>query len=178
MHLDHSGGLPDFPRATVHVYEVERRVAMAAEGLNSLVYVERHWSHGPLWETHSLQGDVWHGLECTPKVGIGGLEFFFVPMVGHSPGHCIVVVGFQDDRWVVHAGDAYGYHGQIDPNNPHFPPYHRLFRPLFLSNRITRSMFAYDETLRGLRRTLGNRIQIFCAHDPHEYMQMAGTAAL
>jgi glyoxylase-like metal-dependent hydrolase (beta-lactamase superfamily II) len=178
MHLDHTGGLPDFPQAMVHVFEPEWRAALAGSGLSSLVYIKQHWAHGPKWKTYRLQGDTWHGLECTPKVRIAQLEFFFVPMVGHSPGHCVAVISLSDERWVIHAGDAYGYRGQIDPVDPHYPPYHRLFRPLLFSNRITRSMFAYDETLQGLRQELGDRLQIFCSHDPHEFMKMAGSDAL
>jgi hypothetical protein len=87
----------------------------------------------------------------------------------------MVVVGTPDGHWVVHAGDSYGYHGQVDPNRPDYPPYQRLFRPLLRSNRISGSMFAYDEKLQELRRALGERLTIFCAHDPFEFMQQAGT---
>lgn len=178
MHLDHSGGLPDFPLATVHVYEVELQAALEGRGLNSLVYIDEHWAHGPQWESHQLLGDSWNHLACTPRVRVGELEFFFVPMVGHSPGHCIVVVSLPEDNWIIHAGDAYGYHGQIDPNDPCYPPYHNLFRPLFFSNRVTRSMFAYDEQLRALRHAFDDRLMIFCAHDPHEFMRLAGVTGL
>ena len=174
MHLDHTGGLADFPHARVHAYDVELETALRGKGVESQVYINQHRAHDPDWHVHQIEADRWHGLACTPPIEVYGIRCFFVPMVGHSPGHCLVVMNLPDRRWVIHAGDAYGYHGQIDPDAPFFPPYHRLFRPLFFLHPVTRSFFIYDEDLRRLRRELGDELTIFCAHDPHEYQQLSG----
>lgn len=99
-------------------------------------------------------------------------------MPGHSPGHCIVVLRLPGDRWIIHAGDAYGYHGQIDPGEPFYPPYHKLFRPLLMAAGVIRSMFSYDDALRRIRHELGDSLTIFCAHDPHEYQRLSGDPIL
>jgi glyoxylase-like metal-dependent hydrolase (beta-lactamase superfamily II) len=175
MHLDHSGGLPDFPHARVHVYEAEYKKALHSTGIESYVYIDQHWAHVPDWQVHRLEGDTWRGLDCTPTVRINGVEVFLVPMPGHSVGHSAIVVHLlSEDRWLIHAGDGYGFHGQIDPVRPHYPPFHWLFRPLFFSHRVTRSMFKYDAQFIRLRKELGGRIEIFCAHNPFEYERLAG----
>lgn len=174
MHLDHSSGLPDFPQAKIHVFETELDRALNATGLETKFCPEQYWAHGPDWEVHRLQGDSWYGLDCTPQVDINGVEAFFVPTPGHSAGHCMVVLHMPDGRWIIHAGDTYGYHGQIEPDEPFYPPYHRLFRPLLFATQVIRSMFMYDGELRRLRRELGDRLEIFCTHDPHEFERLSG----
>lgn len=174
MHLDHTGGLPDFPRAQVHVYEDEYRFAMNGKGLEAKFFIQRHWAHRPAWEIHKLKGDHWFGLDCTPPTMINGVEIFFIPFLGHSYGNCAVVIHLSDDHWLIHAGDTYGYHGQIDPEKPFYPRLQWLFRPLINSNRITGSLFKHDHHLRFIKRELGEKVDIFCAHDPHEFMQLSG----
>ncbi len=174
MHLDHTGGLPDFPNAQVHVYEPEYQRAVVNRSFDSIVYIERHWKHSPTWVTHRLEQDTWQGLPCTPTVKINNLKLFFVPTTGHSIGHCMVVVHLPDDRWLVHAGDTYIFHGQIQPDKPFFPRYFRLFRPLFYLTRVIRSFYLFDDSLRRLQQELEGQITIFCAHDPHEFSRLSG----
>jgi len=64
LHLDHTGGLPDFPRAKVHVFAQEYEAAMNPRRLNIIerAYVAMHWAHGPKWVNHSLGGGGGLGL--------------------------------------------------------------------------------------------------------------------
>jgi glyoxylase-like metal-dependent hydrolase (beta-lactamase superfamily II) len=174
MHLDHTGGIPDFPNAKVHVFEKEYQFSMTGKGLEGMAYIQAHWAHGPDWEVHKLQGDQWLGLDCTPRVAINGVELFFIPFLGHSHGNCAVVAHLPDDRWLIHAGDTYGYHGQIHPLKPHYPSFQWLFRPMFNLSRITRSLLKHDHHLQHIGRELGENVDIFCAHDPHEFMKLSG----
>jgi glyoxylase-like metal-dependent hydrolase (beta-lactamase superfamily II) len=174
MHLDHTGGIPDFPHAKIHVFEKEYQFAMAGKGLETRAYIQGHWTHKPDWEVHQLQGDQWFGLVCTPRIQIDGVEMFFIPFLGHTHGNCAVVARLPDDNWIIHAGDTYGYHGQIHPLEPFYPPFQWLFRPIFNLNRITRSFFKHDHHLRLIGQELGENVDIFCAHNPHEFMRLSG----
>lgn len=173
MHLDHTGGLPDFPHARVHVFEAEYRQAMSGEGIVSAFYIDQHWGHDVDWQLHRLEGERWQGLEITPPVTLDGIQFFLSPMVGHSQGHCIVIMRLPDGRTIIHAGDAYAHRGQLAPE-PFAPPLQWLFRPLINLQPITHAMFQYDGELRRLRRELGDGLQIFNAHDPFEFEQLSG----
>ena len=178
MHLDHNGGLPDFPNAKAHAYQAEYEMAINGKGFETKVYIDKHIAHGPDWNVLKLEGDQWLELERTPIIEINGVEVFYVPMVGHSKGHCIVVVHLPDDRWIIHAGDGYGYHGQIETDKPFFPPFHWLFRPIFFMHPVARSLFIYDEELRRIRKELGDKLEIFNAHDPHEFEWLSGQKIL
>ena len=160
MHLDHTGGLPDFPEAQVHVYRPELERALHGVGLEKHFYIDQHRAHGPDWQAHDLDGD-WLGLPRTNPVSIGEVELFFTPMVGHSVGNCAVVLHLPGDRWLIHAGDTYGFHGQVEPDHPFYPRFHRLFRPLFMLPLVTRAFFIHDEKLRQLRKELGEQLDLF-----------------
>ncbi|TES89593.1 MAG: MBL fold metallo-hydrolase [Anaerolineales bacterium] len=174
MHLDHTGGILDFPHAKVHVFEEEYQFSMAGKGLEAKAYIQQHWAHNPDWEIHKLQGDKWFGLDCTPRVEIGEVEIFFMPFLGHTRGNCAVVAHLPDDHWIIHAGDTYGYHGQIHPLKPFYPPFQWLFRPIFLLHRVARSFFKYDKHFQHFQRELGEKIIIFNSHDPHEFERLSG----
>ena len=60
---DHSGGLPDFPDAEVHVFEPELRAAMNPGFRERPRYLAPHWRHGPNWVEHAVDGDEWKGFE-------------------------------------------------------------------------------------------------------------------
>jgi glyoxylase-like metal-dependent hydrolase (beta-lactamase superfamily II) len=118
MHMDHAGGLPDFPAATVHLFEAELAACQHPRTLiERQAYRPEHWEHGPTWQPHTLQGDQWFGLDCTPPVRVGEAEIVMVPFVGHTRGHCGVALR-QGGRWLLHCGDAYGYYRQADPAVP------------------------------------------------------------
>jgi glyoxylase-like metal-dependent hydrolase (beta-lactamase superfamily II) len=98
---DHTGGLADFPEATIHI---------AAEELANMEsknprYRAEHFAHGPKWQVHGPAADRWYGLEAR-KLPIGSAEAFLIPLFGHTRGHCGVAVR-QADHWLLHVGDAY-----------------------------------------------------------------------
>jgi glyoxylase-like metal-dependent hydrolase (beta-lactamase superfamily II) len=174
MHLDHSGGLPDFPQAKVHIYEKEYRMVTEKIGLEWFMCIPEHWAHKPDWVVHRLEGDTFHGLERTQIVNVNGVEVFLIPFVGHTVGHCAVVLHLPDGRWVIHAGDGYGYHGQVHPEKPTSPPYQWLFKPLFKIHRVTGSILKYDDDFRHLAKELGEALMIFPAHDPYDFERLSG----
>ena len=66
---DHSGGLADFPHATVHVGRVEHDAAMHPVLREKLRYLPAHWSHGPHWQVHDPGGESWEGFESVKVLG-------------------------------------------------------------------------------------------------------------
>lgn len=172
LHLDHAGGLRDFPAARVHVYTEEHRIATCDRTFYEGAHRPVHWAHGPDWVLHDHGGDAWFGYASTPPFTIGGLELRLIPTPGHSRGHCLVAIRLKTG-WLVHAGDAYFYHGQVDPHHPHLPPGGAVARRLFRVSGIARAMYQYADGLVTLRREVGDSLQIFCTHDPHEYEYFA-----
>jgi glyoxylase-like metal-dependent hydrolase (beta-lactamase superfamily II) len=169
LHLDHAGGLPDFPEATVHVYADEYAAAMhPASVVERWTYRQEHWAHGPRWGCHSLQGDRWYEFESTPPLELDGIEIRLIPLTGHTRGHCMVAVRL-DDHWLLHCGDGYGYHGQIDPLNPHLPPYGRIAKAIVSLSRVLKPLYAHAPRLQKLLREDGDEVQLFCSHDPHDF---------
>ncbi len=169
LDLDHAGGLPDFPRAKVHVFGAELDAAMArASVIERERYKPAHWAHGPDWVRHGVGGDRWMGFASVRAITDRAPEVAMVPLHGHTRGH--VAVAVQDgDGWLLHAGDAYFSAGEMrDP--PYCPPAFRVFqRAVAIDDRERR---ANQERLRVL--AAGHpEVRVFCAHDAEEFDRMA-----
>ena len=167
LHLDHAGGLPDFPAATVHLCAAELEAAQHPRTLVEWrAYPPEHRAHAPQWQLHPLQGHQWFGLDCAPPIQLGAAEFVLVPFTGHTRGHCGVAVRLGD-RWLLHAGDAYGYYRQTALAQPYTHPCGSFMETLVTTgfNMPRRHWLS----LRALRQTGGETLQIFCAHDQHEW---------
>ncbi|MGE0757997.1 MAG: MBL fold metallo-hydrolase [Pirellulaceae bacterium] len=99
---DHVGGLTDFPEAEVHV-SADERAGIAGGHWR---YVPTQFAHGPRWKTYERADRTWYGLAARRlDVGLSS-EVLLVPLPGHTLGHCGVAIQ-QQDRWLLHAGDAY-----------------------------------------------------------------------
>jgi glyoxylase-like metal-dependent hydrolase (beta-lactamase superfamily II) len=162
---DHAGGLPDFPRATVHVFEAEHRAAMHPTTLPERERYRRvHFSHGPRWDLRSEEGEDWFGFR-----GVRAIDRFeellLIPLQGHTRGHCGVAVR-SDRGWMLHAGDAYFFHGEM--HEPHrCTPGLRLFQRLAaIDNRLR---LANQARLRELVREHGSELRVHSAHCPVEF---------
>ena len=167
LHLDHAGGLPDFPEALVHASASEINACAHPRSLIEWrAYRPEHWAHGPKWQAHIPQGDHWFGLDCAPPVRIGETEFVMVPFAGHTRGHCAVAVR-MGDRWLLHCGDAYGYYRQVGPVQPYSHPSGKLMETMLtMAFKMPRRHWL---SLRGLLQAHGDQVQTFCAHDAHEF---------
>ncbi|MDT7784773.1 MAG: hypothetical protein QOF58_3192, partial [Pseudonocardiales bacterium] len=116
LDVDHCGGLPDFPHATVHVLDAELRAAVREAP--SRRYRPAHWAHGPQWRTYESTDDTWFGFDAIQPIGLPE-EFKLVPMGGHTAGHTGIAV-HDGSRWLLHCGDAYYYHRELDADpEPH-----------------------------------------------------------
>ena len=165
MDLDHVGGLSDFPDAEVHVFSTELRAALDRTTLHERFrYRPAQWSHSPRWRELHEGGDTWMGLRSIRAIGD---EILLVPLIGHSRGHVGVAVR-DGDGWLLHAGDAYFHHREMDAN-PACPPALRLFQ-----SRVAfddRARLENQERLRELARR--SDIRVFSAHDAVELSRFA-----
>ncbi|SFL07689.1 Metallo-beta-lactamase superfamily protein [Streptosporangium canum] len=169
LDLDHAGGLPDFPWAQVHLREAEHRAAMAAPGHHPedrVRYRPAHWAHRPHWVTYpGTQGDPWFGFDAVrPLKGLDA-EILLVPLGGHTLGHSAIAVP-DGDRWLLHCGDAYYFHGEIDPDRPYGHPGMDILQQITEVDRPLR--LGNHARLRELVRLHGDEVSVFSAHDPWE----------
>ena len=109
LHLDHAGGLSDFPHAQVHVLKAEHDHVMSH---GSWEYHPEHWAHRPNWVLHETKGEKWYGFEAIRLEGFKP-EIWLVPLTGHTPGHMGVAIK-QDQAWVMHGGDAVPFDMKVD----------------------------------------------------------------
>ncbi len=162
---DHTGGLPDFPAAEVHVFAPELEGALHPGLDERLRYTGVHWEHGPKWVTHrSDGGDKWFGFESVRILPGLDVELALVPLIGHSRGHTGVAIN-GDDGWLLHCGDAYFNHGEVQTPSS-CPPVLRFFQNLAAADKRARK--ANRDRLRELADAHGDELTLICSHDPHE----------
>jgi len=173
MHLDHVGGLPDFPKAKVHIFAREYEGIAQPRTLEERFICRReHWSHNPNWVIHELAGE-WFDYPSTPLVQLSNMAFTLVPFTGHTRGHSAVAIQTQDG-WLMHCGDTYVYHGDVHPNDPFYPPkYHLTLTIMGFFSSAFRVLGAHSSKLRKLLQEHGDEVQIFCSHDPLEYTRFS-----
>lgn len=104
MHFDHCGGLGDFPDASVHVHQREYEAFNGPpRRWTDLAYVRRHVAHQPHFVLYRERGESWSGL---PAIRLPfEPEMWFMPLFGHSRGHCGVAVK-TESGWLFHFGDV------------------------------------------------------------------------
>jgi glyoxylase-like metal-dependent hydrolase (beta-lactamase superfamily II) len=161
---DHSGGLPDFPQAEVHVLSAELDAALHPVLKDKPRYRDAHWEHGPRWVRHDADGDEWLGFESVRILPGIDAEVLLIPLFGHSRGHTGVALR-TDGGWLLHCGDAYFNHGEVE-TPPSCPPALRLFQNLNAADGKARK--SNQERLRELAAHHGDEITLICSHDPHE----------
>jgi len=93
-----------------------------------------------------------------------------VPLAGHTRGHSGVAVD-TGDGWLLHAGDAYFFHGQMH-QPPTCTPGLSVFQVIVQTER--------DKRLANLARlnelATDPSVSVFCAHDKHEFEQLKAVA--
>jgi len=113
MHFDHCGGLPDFPKAKVHVH---RREFEAFTGKihrwTDMAYIRRHIAHNPDWVLYGNNGGKWYDFDAIPLQFEP--EMWFIPLYGHTWGQCGVAVK-SEDGWFFNAADAGAVYNQTTP---------------------------------------------------------------
>jgi len=169
LDFDHAGGLDDFPQARIHLLEAERQAAVAqATPLDRRRFRPQQWSSMGRWlsyPVHPGEGERWFGFDAVRELEHLPPEIALVPLAGHTLGHAGVAI-HDGTRWLLHAGDAYFYRGEMDPEHPSCPPGLRAYQWLMEKDRRLR--LDNQARLRDLARVHGDAVRIFCAHDPLE----------
>lgn len=174
LDVDHAGGIVDFPWAKVHVLGSERHAAMnRADPKERERYRPVHWKHDVRWVTYDVEGEPWFGFEAVRQLRGLPEEILMVPLAGHTRGHAGVAVD-TGKGWVLHAGDAYFFRGQIHEAQPRCPPGLRLFQLYGCIDPVAKRH--NQERLRTLARDHAGEVRILCSHDPVELEQAQATA--
>ncbi len=169
LDIDHSGGLPDFPGAQVHLWarELETMQNPPLRERRRYAIAGTHWAHGATWVTHEPGGDQWLGFESVGILADSGVDTLVIPLPGHTFGHTAVAVR-QDDGWLLHCGDAYFFHGDIETPR-RCPPGLRAFQSVVQADGSLRHQ--NQERLRELARNHAGEVTLICSHDPVELDQ-------
>ncbi|MBC7770159.1 MAG: MBL fold metallo-hydrolase [Phycisphaerales bacterium] len=171
LDFDHAGGLEDFPRARIHVMATEREAAERTR--RSFVanqrYRPRQWDDVRDWRTYAAGGEQWFGFEAVR--GLDGLppEILMLPLRGHTLGHAGVAVQTRGG-WLLHAGDAYLHHRQMNVACPSCTPGLAVYQHIMDTDRPARRH--NQERLRALKRDHAGDLTIFCSHDRKELTEL------
>lgn len=164
LDFDHAGGLEDFPEARVHVMEAERDTAehkrrgfVARRRYRPLQFDEVRD-----WRTYAGDGESWFGFDSVRDLDGLPPEILMVPLPGHTWGHAGVAVR-TGDGWLLNAGDAYFFRGEMDARHPRCTPGLKAYQRLMEVDHAAR--LANQDRLRELKRDHGSDVTIFCSHD-------------
>lgn len=176
LDFDHAGGLEDFPHATVHVMQREYD---DATGPKTGIVARNRWRTRQFddvrhWRGYGAPGEPWFGFDAVRDLDGLPSDILLVPLPGHSWGHAGVAVRGDDGRWLLHAGDAYFYRGEMRRARRRCTPGLRAYQRLMQVDADRR--MANQERLRALSVDQRGDVSIVCAHDPVELEQcQAGT---
>lgn len=174
LDLDHAGGLGDFPNAEVHVHRNELDAALHPTLRTASRYRGAQWAHGPRWAPHeTTDGDPWNGFARARLIEDAGTEIALIALHGHTSGNSGVAVN-TGSGWLLHAGDAYVHHGEIETPA-------RTTRGRTIYHRFN----SVDETLRRenaarlaeLAREHAGDVTVFCSHDPADLVRIRAKLA-
>jgi glyoxylase-like metal-dependent hydrolase (beta-lactamase superfamily II) len=175
LDFDHAGGIEDFPNATVHITSRERDVALAGRGgafVGPRRYRPQQWDEVIQWQLYPFGGgERWFGFDAVRDLRGLPPEILMVPLSGHTWGHCGVAVQ-SDDGWLLHAGDAYFYRGEVGSETPTCPPGMAGYQRLMEVDR--RARLTNQARLRRLSIDHADEVRVFCAHDRVEFDILSG----
>jgi glyoxylase-like metal-dependent hydrolase (beta-lactamase superfamily II) len=164
LHVDHAGGITDFPSAMIHALRLEYRNIY---NKNKILpgYSKEQFNKEINWKIHDVMGEKWNGFN---KVNIleGIDDILLIPLRGHTNGHCGIAIN-STDGWVLHCGDAYFHSATIKKGLKETPFSINLFQKLVEYNSETR--LRNQHRLRKLFLDKKSEIKLICSHDTSEY---------
>lgn len=169
LDFDHAGGIDDFPWAEVHVMKAEREAAIHRDTpMAKARYSPPQLTHELEWNVYSQQGEKWFGFDSVRDLKGLPPEILLVPLVGHTWGHAGVAI-HTDEGWLLHAGDAYFFRGEMEKEyrcTPGMRAYQKMME-------VDRKQRLENQTrLRHLVETHSDEVTVFLAHDPMEYLAL------
>lgn len=165
LDLDHAGGLPDFPWATVHIFKKEHEAAMDPPTFKERErYRPHHWAHGPKWDVREVEGESWFGFKGVRAVQERD-DVLLIPLLGHTRGHCGVAVQ-SNGKWMLNAGDSYFCHGEMEPKPWCTPALAAFQRIVVIDNELR---LQNQQRLRELVASHSSEVTVHSAHCPVEF---------
>jgi len=158
LDFDHARGLDDFSEATVHLLADEREAAFAQRTtLDRMRYRPQQWSSQARWRVYAAgDGEPWQGFDAVRDLEGVPPEILMVPLIGHTLGHCGVVIDGERP---------------MNVERPRCTPGLRMYQWMMEKNR--RARLWNQRRLRELKRRSGDAIELFCAHDTVEFDRLA-----
>ncbi len=164
---DHAGGISDFPAAVVHVFAAELSAASNRPSLNErLRYRPAQIAAVKTWAPVKEEGESWFGFSAVRAIPETRDEVLMIPLPGHTRGHCGVAVRRSDD-WLLHCGDAYLHHSEVEPDGGAAPIGLRWLQSLASVDNAERR--ANQARLRELARHAAGEVKLICSHDLAEF---------
>jgi glyoxylase-like metal-dependent hydrolase (beta-lactamase superfamily II) len=168
LHIDHAGGLGDFPWAKVHIFKDEYQAIQHPRGLLEFAYVQSHWEHGPDWAIHDSTEENWFGFDSINILQTPEADFHLLPLPGHTRGHCGVAIG-KPGNWLLHCGDAASpFYSGADLHERGSSAYVLEFIPTSIAHQILGNHVA---KLRALLNQQGDQIQVMSSHDIFSFQE-------
>ncbi len=168
LDFDHAGGLEDFPNAAVHVMQKEYDSASGPRRGFVLRNRYRPSQYDQLnnWRTYGAQGERWFGFDAVRDLDGLPPEILLVALPGHTWGHAGVAIR-TGTGWLLHAGDAYFYRGEMRQATRRCTPGLRAYQNMMEVDRAAR--LDNQARLRSLSVERSRELNIVCAHDPAEF---------
>ena len=168
LDFDHAGGLEDFPNATVHVMQREYD---DATGPRAGFVARNRWRPAQLdevqrWRGYGARGESWFGFDAVRDLDGLPPEILMVPLPGHTWGHAGVAVRGDDGGWLLHAGDAYFYRGEMRQARRRCTPGLRAYQRLMEVD--ARARMTNQQRLRTLSIEHRDAVTVTCTHDADE----------
>lgn len=172
LDFDHAGGLEDFPRARVHVMQREADAARSASGfIARRRYRARQWGGVRHWQFYQPGGEPWFGFGTVQAFSGLPPEILLIPLAGHTHGHTGIALD-TGAGWLLHAGDAYFYRGEVGATERHCTPGLRFYQWMMEVDRPAR--LANQRRLRELSVQHADQVRLLCSHDAKEWQRFAG----
>lgn len=166
LHLDHAGGLPDFPEAQVHIHQTEYEGGRNPRTLLERGYDPTHWSHGPNWVVHSGDMVDWYGFNSLSIIEGLKPEIRLVPLPGHTRGHCGVAIS-TDKGWLLQCGDAASpQHPATDIHGLDSSKHGTKILPAWFAFRF---LGPHAPRIRQLLQDYGDEVDAISGHDNYSF---------
>lgn len=175
LDYDHTGGLADFPWATVHIHGPEYRSGIRPSVIERIRYrPDQLWAHGVRWQVNEVPADGarWFGFEAVRELPGLPPEILVVPLAGHSRGHVGVAID-TGTRWLLHAGDAFSPREFMTPGIVGLA--NRGLDLILGHPSQPRALLANMSRLSRLITEHRDQVSVFCSHDPKAFDRLTRT---
>lgn len=168
LDFDHAGGLEDFPNAQIHLLEAEWSAATGPRRgfVPRNRYRPSQFDEVQHWRRYGALGEPWFGFDAVRQLEGLPPEILLVPLPGHTWGHAGVAIQ-RPEGWLLHAGDAYFYRGEMRDAKRRCTPGLRGYQTMMEVSRALR--MTNQERVRRLSVERRAEVRVLCAHDPIEF---------